>query len=77
MGSRENARYIDEKAAEAHLNVGNGTGRTLRNWRVRGGGPPYRKFGHYVRYELHELDRWAESQRRTSTSETACKTDAA
>jgi DNA-binding transcriptional MerR regulator len=44
--------------------------RTLANWRSQGTGPPYRKLGHYVRYEEHELRAWLETTRRAQTTNT-------
>ncbi|MGA8149259.1 MAG: helix-turn-helix domain-containing protein [Gallionellaceae bacterium] len=42
---------------------------TLEGWRIRGEGPCYRKVGRLVRYSLDDLDRYLESQTRTSTSQ--------
>ena len=37
---------------------------TVRGWRKRGIGPPYKKIaGHLVRYQLSSLIKWAEEQR--------------
>jgi predicted DNA-binding transcriptional regulator AlpA len=36
---------------------------TLRNWRHKGIGPPYRKVGSAVLYEESEVIAWIESQR--------------
>lgn len=42
----------------------------LAQWRYRGvGGPPYRKLGKTIVYELGEVLEWAESNTRTSTAE--------
>ncbi len=35
--------------------------RTLQGWRVHGCGPPYRKFGASVRYNVGSLRAWVES----------------
>jgi len=43
--------------------------RTLENWRVRGGGPRFRKLGDRVLYDQGELDRWQAARDRTSTSD--------
>lgn len=45
-------------------------GRTLEKWRVLGFGPPYLKLGRIVVYDLRELERWAASRARSSTSDT-------
>ena len=39
VGTVEAARYLDVSQ------------RTLANWRVRGGGPPFAKFGHLAKYK--------------------------
>ena len=44
--------------------------KTLERWRWAGRGPAYRKLGSAVRYDSRELERWAESCRRASTSDT-------
>jgi excisionase family DNA binding protein len=43
--------------------------RTLETWRLRGGGPHYRKLGDRVLYTQADLDTWLEGQTRTSTSD--------
>ena len=43
--------------------------RSLDRWRVSGEGPAFRKFGGSVRYARADLDAWADSRRRTSTSD--------
>ena len=43
--------------------------RTLENWRVRGGGPRFHKFGDRVLYAQADLDAWVDHQARTSTSD--------
>lgn len=42
---------------------------TLRTKRVRGGGPPYYKFGRSVRYDLDEVLAWARARRAMSTTD--------
>ena len=44
---------------------------TLEAWRVRGGGPRYRKFGKAVRYWRPDLEEFAQACARTSTSAAA------
>jgi excisionase family DNA binding protein len=52
--------------AAAHLRL---SPRTLEAWRLRGGGPRYRKLGDRVLYTQTDLDAWLETQARTSTSD--------
>lgn len=42
---------------------------TLAMYRTAGGGPPFYKVGHHVRYDDLELRQWLRSRRFTSTSE--------
>ena len=42
---------------------------TLARQRVEGRGPPFLKLGGSVRYDVTDLERWIEGQRRRSTSE--------
>lgn len=43
--------------------------RTLQQWRVKGGGPPYQKFGAACRYDPDALAAWINAQTRNSTSD--------
>jgi excisionase family DNA binding protein len=43
--------------------------RTLENWRVRGGGPRFHKFGDRVLYAQDDLEQWQTARERTSTSD--------
>ncbi len=43
--------------------------RTLEKDRLEGSGPPFHKFGRRVLYKLEDVLAWAESCRRTSTSD--------
>jgi hypothetical protein len=43
--------------------------RTLRTKRIRGGGPPYYKFGRSVRYDLDEVIAWARTRRALNTTD--------
>ncbi len=58
--------FLKRQEAANHLNV---KICTLEAWAVRGGGPPFVKFGRAVRYRLSDLEAWANSQTRTSTSQ--------
>jgi hypothetical protein len=55
--------------ASAAKKLGDISPRTLEKWRLTGDGPEFRKFGKTVRYAETDLERWAEAQRRTSTSD--------
>ena len=43
--------------------------RTIRKWRLTGGGPRFRKFGSAVRYSLVDLEAFEEAAVRMSTSD--------
>ncbi len=43
--------------------------RTMERWRVKGGGPPYRKHGKRALYEEQTLMKWSAEGERRSTSE--------
>jgi predicted DNA-binding transcriptional regulator AlpA len=57
---------INQKQAAEHLGVKE---RTLEDYRLRGGGPPFYKIGARVVYDSAELDAWLAARRRTSTSD--------
>jgi predicted DNA-binding transcriptional regulator AlpA len=57
---------LNEHEAAALLGV---SVRTLQNWRLRGGGPPYQKLGSAVRYSLVKLRQWIENGSRSNTSD--------
>jgi hypothetical protein len=42
--------------------------RTLQQWRVKGGGPPYIKVGVSVRYNPEAVDVWLNERARTGTA---------
>ena len=42
---------------------------TLSRWRIEGSGPAYHKLGRRVVYDRAELIAWAETQKRSNTSE--------
>jgi hypothetical protein len=66
--SSSSLQFVNEFKAADILDFPVGT---LRNWRWRGTGPPFHKFGAAVRYELGELADYAKATRRTSTSKVA------
>ncbi len=55
-------------AREAALHLGLST-RTLDRYRVTGEGPVFLRFGGGVRYLREDLDEWARTRRRKSTSD--------
>jgi hypothetical protein len=42
--------------------------RKLQQMRVRGLGPPYRRFGRVVRYHIDDVDRWSENSARSQVA---------
>lgn len=62
----QTTEFLKRQEAANHLNVKKSS---LEAWAVRGGGPPFVKFGRAVRYRLSDLEAWANSQTRTSTSQ--------
>ena len=58
--------YMRTKQAARYLDKGH---RSLDRMRTEGGGPPYYKLGYSVRYRREDLDEWARSRRRLSTSD--------
>ena len=63
---RDHTTYLDTRAAAAHLGL---SPRTLDRYRVSGEGPEFYKLGSRVRYRLADLEAWAETRRRRSTSD--------
>lgn len=63
---KQDSRFYDNRTAAQYLNL---SPRTLEKFRVHGGGPSYRKFGKRVLYAIEDLEEYANSQRRTSTSQ--------
>ena len=58
--------YLNTRQAADHLGLST---RTLDRFRVSGDGPVFLKFGGRVRYLREDLDAWARSRRRKSTSD--------
>jgi hypothetical protein len=58
--------YITELELAERLGV---DVRCLRNWRLRGNGPPFYKLGRLVRYDLSESIEWVKLRRAVSTTE--------
>ena len=51
--------------------------KTLRKWRLFGGGPVFRKIGTCVRYRVDDLEEFIEAGRRVSTSDPGVEGDVA
>ena len=48
--------------SDVEIETGYGISRkTLRNWRLLGKGPTWRKFGRGVKYDVHQLELWIDS----------------
>ena len=62
----EGNRFLSSRRAADYLGLST---RTLDRLRVSGGGPVFMKFGGRVRYLREDLDAWAQSRRRKSTSD--------
>ena len=58
--------YMNGREAAAFLGL---SPRTLDRYRVNGEGPAFHKFGNRVRYARADLEAWASTRRRTSTSD--------
>ena len=50
--------------------------KTVRNWKVTGKGPPFRKLSRIVRYAADDLQAWTDARRRISTSDRGGDVDA-
>jgi excisionase family DNA binding protein len=59
-------RRLTESEAAETLNISR---RTLQQWPVKGGGPPFQKFGSAVRYDPDALAAWIKAQTRNNTSD--------
>jgi hypothetical protein len=59
-------RMLNTNEAARYLGLGNST---LTKLRLFGGGPVFLKLGRRVAYDPRDLDKWAESRRRVSTSD--------
>ena len=63
---KDHPEYLSTLEAASLLGV---SARTLERFRVSGGGPPFCKLGHRVSYTRSDVDGWAHSRRRRSTSD--------
>ena len=59
-------KYLSTREAAEHVGL---APRTLDRYRITGGGPVYHLFGTAVRYLPEDLDHWAKTRRRRSTSD--------
>ena len=64
-GNDQTARFFDTREAARYLSLGKST---LAKHRCYGTGPVYQKFGRRVLYRAEDLDAWAATKRRMSTS---------
>ena len=64
--TEEGTIYLNTRRAAAYLGLST---RTLDRYRVSGDGPVFIKFGGRVRYLQEDLDAWARTRRRKSTSD--------
>lgn len=61
--------FLTVKEAAVHVGL---SVHTLNAYRISGNGPPYFKLGgKHVRYDRTQLEAWARSDQRQSTSEAA------
>jgi hypothetical protein len=58
-------RFVDTEAAARYLGL---TTHSLESYRSLGVGPPYYKFGRWVRYAVDDLDVWAATCRRVTVN---------
>ncbi len=66
VGALTDQIFMPQRAVAALLGVSE---RTLERWRLEGTGPDFRKFSRRVMYAKCDVLAWADSQRRTSTSD--------
>lgn len=59
--------YLTTPQAAAYLGI---SPRTLEDWRLRGGGPNFRKIGRLVRYARSDLDGFMDTNRFRNSGET-------
>ena len=61
-----NHQYLTEKEASKLLRISTNT---LRNWRWKGGGPPFVKIGRSILYDSTDLKAFVDGSKHYSTSE--------
>ena len=57
--------FVDTEAAARYLAL---SAHSLECYRSLGGGPPFYKFGKFVRYAVEDLQTWAAERRHQRTS---------
>lgn len=57
--------FVDTEAAARYLAL---SPHSLECYRSLGGGPPFYKFGEFVRYAVDDLEAWASSRRFTQAA---------
>lgn len=62
----EQTIYLDTREAVRLLGL---SAKTLMRYRVSGGGPVFHRFGTLIRYRREDLEAWAVTRRRASTSD--------
>lgn len=62
----EDTIYLDTIGAARILGL---SSKTLSRYRVSGDGPVFHRFGCRIRYRREDLEAWAASRRRASTSD--------
>ena len=58
--------YMDTRQAGQFLGL---SSKTLSRYRVSGDGPVFHRFGTRIRYRREDLEAWATTRRRASTSD--------
>ncbi len=72
QGKQSSARSVIDDPFLSQRDVAEMLGvseRTLERWRFEGIGPPFFRFSRLCRYKLSLTKKWADAQRRTSTSD--------
>lgn len=64
LSTRDAAAYLTDRGLPC-------AAATLEKLRCVGGGPRFRKFGRYVRYDAADLDTWADSKISDPVSSTS------
>ena len=57
--------FVDTEAAARYLAL---SPHSLECYRSLGGGPPFYKFGKFIRYSVPDLEAWSASRRRHRTA---------
>jgi Helix-turn-helix domain len=63
--------FVDTAAAARYLAL---SPHSLECYRSLGGGPPFYKFGKFVRYAVSDLESWAAERRHVTTPGTNART---